>query len=399
MDDTALNSYKVLEVGHYVAAPYCGKLLAGFGAEVIKIEKPGVGDGARRVGPFLKDIPDPETSALYLWLNTNKKSVTLDLKSETGQSIFLQMVKDTDIVLENLKPGSAEKMGITYPVLSKVNPGIIVTSISNFGHSGPYRDYKGAENVLQAIAGLSYVTGEPDREPLPIGGNQAQYQGGANAFEATLAALWYRETGGEGQHIDISLMESISQILENLDVRWEYQKEISQRTGRRWVGRAAWGLYPCADGWASIVSGPPRRWEAVSNLMEEPLLANPDYATGQGSVNFREEIESLMMPWLKSHTKEEIYHAGQEAGIPFAMVCDFADILKSPQLKARGYFVEIDHPKTGPLIYPGAPAKMVATPWVDGRSPLLGEHNVEVLGGRYGYSQKELVELRARGVI
>lgn len=399
MADQLLAGYKVLELGHYVAAPYCGKLLAGYGMEVIKVEKPGEGDGARRMGPFYNDIFDLETSAPFLWLNTGKKSITLDLKTETGRKMLLELVKEADIVLENFAPRVLPGLGLSYDDLAKVNPAFVMTSISNFGQTGPYRDYKATEIITQAIGGLSYMNGEPDREPLPIGGNQAQYQGGINAFTATLAALLYRETGGEGQHVDISLMECVSSILENLDVAWEYEKVVCGREGRRCMGQAAWGLYPCADGWTSIVGGPARRWIKVAELMEEPILAIDEYRTYQGQITYREEIEALMKPWLISHTKEEIYHQGQAMGLPFGMVCDMADLLKSPQLQARNFFVAIDHPRTGPLTYPGAPINPEGAPWVVGRAPLLGEHNEEIFCGRLGHSPQELVGLQERGVI
>lgn len=398
MADRLLEGYKVLEVGHYVAAPYCGKLMAGYGAEVIKVETPGVGDGARHEGPFFRDIPDPETSALYLWLNTNKKGITLNLKTEAGRKIFLDLVKDADVVLENFEPRVMPALGLGYDDLAKVNPNIIMTSISNFGQTGPFRDHKGTELTMQAMGGLTYMNGEPDREPVPIAGNQAQYHGGINAFTATLTALMYREFGGEGQQVDISILECVNSIMEQHDAKWEYEKGITGRYGPTVGGRAAWGLYPCSDGFASIVSGPERRWAKVAELMEEPMLGNPDYV-GTGRITYKEEIEAMMMPWLMTHTKEEIYHKGQAAGLPFGIVCDFGDLLSSPQLLARKFFVEIDHPKTGPLMYPGAPVNPAGAPWVAGRAPLLGEHNEEILGKRLGFSKDDLIRLRGQGVI
>jgi crotonobetainyl-CoA:carnitine CoA-transferase CaiB-like acyl-CoA transferase len=240
------------------------------------------------------------------------------------------------------------------------------------------------------------MTGDPDKSPLKLGGNQAQYQAGLNGSMATLTALWYRENTGLGQQVDISIMECIGSIMEQLDAQWEYQREIAIREGQRWVGMACWGPYECKDGWINMcVVG--RRMKPLGDIVGETALSNPDYP--RGTRQYADEIDILLKPALKNITKEEFYYKGQEAAMPVGIVATPEDILKSPQLKARNYFVEIDHPVVGKLTYPGAPVIANGTPWISGRAPLLGEHNEEIFCGRLGYSKQDLANLRGKGVI
>ena len=396
MPEQALAGYKVLSLGQYVAGPYCACLLAGWGAEVIKIERPGTGDPARSMGPFFHDEPHPEKSLLFLHLNTGKKSITIDLKSETGKEIFKELVKDTNILVENFAPRVMPSLGLDYETLEKINPGLVMTSISNFGQTGPYRDFRSSEVVAQSLGGLTYMTGDLDRPPLKLGGYQAQYQGGLNGGMAALTALWHQGNTDLGQQIDISIMECIGSINEQLDAQWEYHREIAMREGQRWVGRACWGPYECQDGWVTMCLGG-RRMRPLGDIVGEPALKNPEYYTN--SRPLADEIDVLLKPALQNITKDEFYHKGQEAGMPTGIVATPKDILESPQLRARNYLVEIDHPAVGKLTYPGAPVIANETPWTPGRAPLLGEHNEEIFTERLGYSQKDLDKLKTHGVI
>lgn len=396
MPEPALAGYKVLSLGHHIAGPYGTCLLAGWGAEVIKIERPGTGDPARSMGPFFHDEPHPEKSLLFLYLNTGKKSITLNLKTATGRKLFKELVKDSDILVENFEPRVMPGLGLDYETLEKINPGLVMTSISNFGQTGPYRDFKSSEVVALSLGGLAYVTGDPDRSPLKLGGYQAQYQGGLNGGMAALTALWYRENTGLGQHVDISIMECVGSIMEQLDAQWEYNREIAVREGQRWVGRACWGPYECQDGWVTMCLAR-RRMRPLGDIVGEPVLNNPEYH--MNTRIYADEIDMLLKPALKNITKDEFYHKGQEAGMPIGIVATPKDILDSSQLQARNYLVEIDHPVVGKFMYPGAPSMAHGTPWVTGRAPLLGEHNEEIFGQRLGYSKQDLVKLRSYGVI
>ena len=401
MPEQALEGYKVIDLSWHIAGPYCTKLLAELGAEVIKIEKTGGGDPARMMPPFFQNDPHPEKGLLFLYLNTGKKSITLNLKAEKGKQLFKDLIKDADILVENFSPGVMDDLGLDYTALEKINPGLIMTSISNFGQTGPYRDYKASDITEMALGGLMHMTGEPDREPLTYGGWQAQYQGGINGFAATMCALTHRDLvseTGDGQHVDVSIMESIAQILESFDLAHQVGGGFYERSGRLWANAPAWGIYPCKDGYVGLVSGPVRRWLQVAVMMDEPQLADMKYVAQR--LEFADEIDALMYPWLFEHTKDEIYHKGQsmDPKVPTSPIRTPQDLINSPQFKARKFFVEVDHPIAGKGIYPGAPAKLWETPMKITRAPLLGEHNEEIFG-RVNYTPDALNRLKSDGVI
>jgi crotonobetainyl-CoA:carnitine CoA-transferase CaiB-like acyl-CoA transferase len=417
-----LQGVRVLDLTQYFSGPYCTKLLATMGADVLKIERPGTGDPVRRIGPFAA-APAPslllegearpedgvrgESGAWFLHLNTSKKGLTVDLKSGPGKEILLQLARTADIVVENFAPGTLDGLGLGYSELQQVNPALVMTSISNYGQTGPYRDHKATEINLYAAGGLMSITGEPDREPLKEGPPLAQLCAGQNAFVATMAALMYAEETGEGQHIDLSIAESATNILENALMQYIYSGQEFVRVGNRGYGRAAWGIYPCRDGYVGVIAGPEHRWPDVANLMEREELADVRYGSRQGRLLHADEVDALMLPWLLDHDKLEIFKSAQDRGLGFAYVASMADILEMEQLIARDYFVELDHPVAGPLKYPGPPAVAElgldsagneCNAWVYRRAPLLGEHTREVLGG-LGYTDREIDGLRAQDLI
>jgi CoA:oxalate CoA-transferase len=395
----ALEGVKVLDLTNYVAGPYCTKMLAGLGAEVTKIERPGIGDGARRIGPFPENKTDPEASALFLYLNTNKKSITLNLKTKKGVEVFRQLARDADIVVESFRPGVMTRLGLGYPTLESINPRLVMTSISNFGQTGPYNGFKATELIEYAFSGLMYITGDPDREPLKTGGLFTLYQAGTQAFVGTLIALLDSEGTARGQHVDVSIMECSALCMYAPAVSYWYGGQVTKRDGNKGFGRAAWGLYPCRDGYAGVVAGPAHRWPMLAQLMERPELADPKYSTGNGRTVYRDEIDEIMMPWLMEHDKREIYHVAQALGMTFSYVATPQDLLESEQLKQRDFFVDMDHPIAGKLTYPGAPFRMSETPWQNGRAPLLGEHNHEVYCQRLGLAEEDLVRFRQANIV
>ena len=396
-----LEGVGVIDLTHYLSGPYCTKLLATLGADVVKIERPGSGDPVRLIGPFAHQIPHPETGAWFLYLNTSKKSVTLNLKSKTGRDIFRRLSCSADIVVENFAPGTLDRLGLGYSDLRSDNPLLVMTSISNYGQTGPYRDWKALELNLYAAGGLMSITGEREREPLKEGAPLAQLGAGQNAFVATMAALLYAEELDQGQHIDVSIAEYATNILENALMQYSYSGQEFIRVGNRGYGRAAWGIYPCQDGHVGIIAGPDHRWPEVARIMEREELRDTRFASRYGRLVNADEVDALMLPWLLEHDKMEIFKAGQELGIGFAFVATMHDILGMEQLIARDYFIELDHPVAGPLKYPGAPANpdREVNAWVYRRAPLLGEHTREILGDRLGYSDTELDDLQAQGVI
>jgi crotonobetainyl-CoA:carnitine CoA-transferase CaiB-like acyl-CoA transferase len=396
-----LEGVRAVDLTHYLSGPYCTKLLATLGAEVIKIERSDRGDPARLIGPFASGTPDLEAGAWFLYLNTSKKSLTLDLKSREGRDILLRLIRSSDILVENFSPGVMARLGLGFPELQQENPVLVVTSISNFGQTGPYRDWKATELNLYAAGGLMNITGEPDQEPLKEGAPLAQLGAGQNAFVATMAALLHAEDTGEAQHIDISIAEYATNILENALMQYSYSGQEFIRVGNRGYGRAAWGIYPCQDGYVGIIAGPDQNWPQVAKIMEREELADPRYASRQGRLLYADEVDALMLPWLLDHDKVDIFKAGQEHGLGFSYVATMQDLLDMEQLKARDYFIELEHPVAGRLKYPGAPISPDASvdPWVYRRAPLLGEHNREILGQRLGYSEHEINKLQAQGVI
>ena len=371
----------VLDLSGYIAGPFCTRLLAGFGADVVKVERPG-GDPIRHWGPFPDDDASPEAGAMHLYLNQGKRSVVLDLESTAGREALAELIDWADVLVEGYRPGTMERWGFGYHELAATNPGLIYVSITSFGQDGPYRDFAAWEITTYALSGMMYITGEADREPLKNGGYLGQYGTGHNAFDATLVALWERERSGLGQQLDISVIESVGSLLEFTDMFWVYRGEVWPRTGNG--SRAAWGVYPAADGYVGVVSGPPRRWAMIPKLVESEELADERFRQPGAQNVLRDEIDALMLPFLITHPKEEIYRRAQELGMPFGFVATPADFFKSEQLAYREFFEEIDHPHVGPARYPTIAARFTDGLWQLGRAPLLGEHQDEILSGLLG---------------
>ena len=416
---------RVLDLTHYISGPYCTKLMATMGAEVIKVERPGSGDPIRQFGPFAKpaavgnsgsssgaaeERQTLEAGAWFLYLNTSKKSLTLDLKSEAGRKIIGGLAKCCHILVENFAPGTMERLNFAPGQLRQLNPALVMTSISNYGQTGPHRDWKAAEINLYAAGGLMNITGEPDQEPLMEGAPLAQLGAGQNAFVASLGALMLAEETWEGQRIDVSIAEYATNILENALMQYSYSGQEFTRVGNRGYGRAAWGIYPCRDGYVGIIAGPDHRWPEMASVMERAELADPRFGSRNGRMMNADEVDALMLPWLLDHDKVDIFKAGQDHGFGFAYVASMKDILEMEQLESRNFFVELDHPVAGRLKFPGPPMNHIVIPsrgqarnsdfepWVYRRAPLLGEHTAEILD-ELGYSESKIHSLRAGGIV
>ncbi|MBI4498714.1 MAG: CoA transferase [Chloroflexi bacterium] len=393
MAEHALSGLRVLDLTHYIAGPFCTKLLAGHGAEVIKIERPDGGDGARRLGPFPGDVPHPEKSALFLYLNTSKKGITLNLKTATGRTLFRELVRQADVVVENFAPRVLPSLGLDYPALAELNPHIVLVSISNFGQTGPYRDYQAADITEFALSGHMNSFGDPQREPLKYGGAPSQYMAGLNAYYATMAAVFHAARTGEGQQVDVSIQEALTTAHGQALIQYEYTGTVARRSRG--------GMeFPCQDGPIHIVDQQPQQWARFTELIGQPELAqDPRFRTASDRREHAQELVEAVSVWTRQHTKEEVYHLAQGVRIPTSYPTSTADLLASAQLQARGFFIEIDHPATGPVTYPGAAYEMRGLSWVWGPAPQLGQHNVEVYCGRLGYSKADLVRLRQSNVI
>ncbi len=395
-----LEGVRVVDLTHYISGPYCTRLMGTMGAEVIKVERPVSGDPARQIGPFPPSCTeDREASATFMYLNCSKKSITLDLKSGPGREILLRLVESADILVENFAPRVLPSLGLEYETLASRNPALVMTSISNFGQTGPYRDWKAVELNLYALGGLMNITGEPDQPPLREGAPLAQLGAGQNAFVASMIALHHAESTGVGQWIDISIAEYTTNILENAMMQYSYSGREFERAGNRGYGRAAWGIYPCRDGHVGVIAGPDHRWPAVAEIMEREELSDERFRSRLGRLSNADEVDALMLPWLLDHDKVDIFRMGQERGLGFAYVATLQDILEMDQLDDRDYYLNLDHPVGGAYQYPGPPARPSEDTWEFRRAPLLGEHNREVMGDLLGYTEAEMEGLAEAGIV
>lgn len=405
MTEGALSGLKVLEYSEFIAGPYCTKLLADLGAEVIKMERPGFGDKARSFGPFPQDIPHPEKSGLFLFLNTNKIGITLNLETATGVKIFREMAKQVDIIVEDRAPQEVERLGLNYESLHNINSRLVVTSITPFGQEGPYRDFKACNLVSLCVSGLAYTNpatgvGDIEREPpLKLPMHVADYRVGLISAICTMFAVITRQATAVGQHVDLSQQEALA--LQAYGEVAQYTCEgfaYSRRQGGRPTGST---VYPTKDGYIFLNTGTNAFWAALMNMMGNPSWAQEGWCQDQ---NLRRQnwdaLELLITEWTKQHTTEEVEQAAITERVPCSAVQSVKDAVNSEQLGAREFFVDIDHREAGRLKYPGAPFKFSATPWrVERPAPLLGEHNEQVYRSMLGYTRQDLVKLRQAGVI
>lgn len=389
-----LEGVRVLEVGTFVSAPYCGRLFAGYGAEVIKIEPPG-GDIARAHGPFKNGEPNPETSALFLYLNTSKRSVELDLATQAGRDALLRLAEDADVLIENYRPGDARALGLNHERLREVNPRLVVVSITAYGQEGPYAEYRSNNLIAFAMGGQMFLTGDPDKSPVKNGGYQADYQGGLNAFSAANLALLAAERDGEGQHVDISVQHCMAPILEAGIPFYAYNGLwLGNRRGN--LMSSSMAIYPCLDGQVGV-HVMARNWPNFAEATGHPeWLEDERYATAESRREHDGELMAQLIEWAAGIGKKEAYALGGEYRAPITFIHTMEDLLDSPQLAARGFLRRIEHPVAGEASYPGPPWWMGPDAWRDGPAPLLGEHTDEVLAGA-GLSEGDIAAASGAG--
>lgn len=403
MAEQALAGIKILDLSAGIAGSYCAKLMADFGAEVIKIEAPDNknGESLRSKGPFQKDDPDPEKSGTFFYLNTNKKGITLDLTNSSGVEIFKKLVKDADVVIESFEPGKMADFGLSYDTLKQINPKLVMTSISWFGQDGQYKDYKATNLTAYGLGGAMYVmrpTRWPDSRPAILGGSQAEYTAGLIGYVVTMASLVSPVSDSSGTWIDLSIMECVTSTMTGISADYSYIG-LSRRS-LPWAihGFPTQENYPCKDGFVNLTPGLGGT-QVIADLIERPEeKENPLLVKAGARVKAPEKFEELVLPWLKEHKKWEITEKAQKLKLAFAPILSPGELPDDPQLKAREFFATIEHPVMGNVTYPGAPAKLSETPWKPGRSPLLGEHTKEVLK-TLGYSTDEIEELRRKGIV
>jgi crotonobetainyl-CoA:carnitine CoA-transferase CaiB-like acyl-CoA transferase len=375
----ALAGVRVLDYTGFIAGPYCGRLLADLGADVIKVEPPE-GDPSRSYGPFPADQPHPEKSATYIHLNTNKRGITLDLGTPGGRDAFRELASGAGVVIEDAPPGQLESLGLGYEDLAKRNPALVMTSITPFGQTGPYRDLRAHHiNLFNATEGNTSARSR-DGRPTVAGAFLGEYDSGLNAGVATLAALYACRFTGRGQHIDISKYESLA-ALQRVDISIRRNRDQGTDYGR--MSRIG-GLVRCKDGHVVITAVEDHQWRSLAELIgRQEWATDPRFAGRDERPRHAREIQRAIVSWAKEHTKDELYHLGQAAKCPVGAVLSVPELLASPQLAARDFFHEVKHPEVGSHLQPGMGFRLSRSPWRAERpAPRLGEHNGALLEQR-----------------
>jgi crotonobetainyl-CoA:carnitine CoA-transferase CaiB-like acyl-CoA transferase len=403
-DTTALAGRRVLELADEKGV-YCGKLLADMGADVIKIEPPG-GDAARHLPPFWDDKPDPDGSLFFLYMNTSKRGITIDIGRAEGQDLFKRLARTADLVIETFPPGHLDALGLGYNALREDRPALVLTSITGFGQTGPYRDCASADIVAGALGGALYVTGEAEDPPVTLAGSQAHVMASTYAAVSSMIALHCATRSGEGQHVDISVEETTASVTHICGAgKWLDDHILPKRMGTGLFASVPSGAYRCKDGLIYLMVNRPAHWKALAEWIHEvtgnsavldPLFDGPS-SNRHAS---RDLIDFYIADLTSRYTVGEIYHEGQRRHIAVTPVNTAAAVAGDPHLAARHYFVEVTHSGCGTLRYPGAPYRHSATPWRIARpAPRVGEHNEEIYRGELGLSAEAIRAFADRGVI
>ncbi len=401
--DGILSEVKVLELAHMPSGAFCAKLLADQGADTVKVEPPGSGDEARREPPFIGGEPHPDRSTSFLAFNTNKRGITLDVAQAAGHDLFLKLASAADVVIESFQPGHLHSLGLSYEALKAANPKVILLSISYFGQHGPYASYKGDDLIAQATGGYLYaVTGSANKPPMGTALQQMELTAGRNGVIAIMAAILQREQTGAGCHIDLSVMEAAIATPSGLIHPYSF----TGRNPRRGSGdtNVMDGMHlPTRDGEVTLTTAGTggRPMEVWSGFLGEPRLLDPKFATRLSRQEHWEELRDLVAPKLKEWNNLDLMRETMARGLVIGLVQSPQQVLDSPHLAERSFFVELEHAETGALKYPGPGF------FFDGVNPMqttraaprLGEHNTDVYCGRLGLSNDELKRLRAAQVV
>jgi len=397
-----LEGIKVIDLSQHIAGPYCTKQFADYGAEVIKVEKPGSGDLARGMLPFVGNKPGTDRSIYFLYLNTNKKSVTLNLKSKSGRKILDKLIADADILVESYAPQRRVQLGLEFEHFSQINPRLIMASISNFGQTGPYRDYKASELVEFGMGGAMWGTGLPNREPLDKGRNALLFETGLQAWYIILGVYMGVRKDGIGDYIDLSIQETqlagCERRTANL-LTYQYTGDVTRRVDPFKVQAS---LVPpiakCKDGYITFAILPPTFNKFLTLLGRPDLAKDPKWGRGT-NMELKAEAEKLLAEILPTKTKQEWSEICQNNGVVCTPVSTPKDVCSDPHWEFRKFFVEVDHPLAGKFKYPRGTVRVNPEWWqVNAAAPLLGQHNEEVYG-KLGYSRNDIAQLASQGIV
>lgn len=407
---SALSGVRVLDVSRILAAPLASQLLGDLGADVVKVERPGVGDDARSYGPpFLRSADgNPSGEAgFYLSCNRNKRSITVDHSKPEGADILRRLAVESDIFLENFRPGVLEKYGLSYDALRQVNPGLIYCSVTGFGQDGPFASRPGYDGIFQAMSGMMSVSGVPDGEPgagpMKVGVSMVDILTSLYTTSAILAALHHRDAhGGEGQHIDMSLLECGVAALSHYAQNFLISGVCQPRRGNGGFGGIPSQAFMCADGeQIFVVASTPSQWASLVKVLGRPELADrPDFATVSARIENRDRVLETLINIFATNTAEHWASELASADVPVSLVNDMHGVFANPQIVHRGVKTTIGHPIAGDLDIVSNPIRLSATPITKySAPPLLGEHTAEVLNERLGLTQHEIDQLAERGVL
>ncbi len=423
----ALDDIRVLNLAGEIGQ-YCAKLLADLGADVIKVEPPA-GDPARDLPPFYHDEPDPQKSLYWLNLNTNQRSVTLNIEDAAGRGLFEKLVATADVVVESFQPGYMDGLGLGYRGLARIKPYVILTSVTGFGQTGPHAHYKAPDIVGVAMGGVMWLAGDPQDPPNVPPWRQGYISASIIAAAGTLTALYHRDVHGEGQHVDVSMQEALSIAQETAMQSWDMLGGLRNRNAHRGfipINVPGIGPYECKDGHVVGYVGAPGgapwsellQWmieeDAAGDLAEEPYLEFcnnlnlrflteffQDTSTLGQKMQMLNHVDEVLRRFIAGKGKWEMYEGGQGRRLLFGIVSTPEDIANNPQLQYRQWLTSVEHPELGDVLqYPGPPYRLLETPWAIGRRPpLLGEHTAEIFGGELGVKPEELQQLSAAGVV
>ena len=393
----ALDGVRVLDLTRALAGPYCTMMMGDYGADVIKVELPSSGDDTRHWGPPYVD----GESAYFLSINRNKRSMTLNLKDPRGREVFMSLAGEADVVVENFTPGVVQRLGMSYQAVKEANPRIVYCSISGFGQTGPYREKPAYDQMMQGLGGIMSLTGEPDGPPQKIGVALADIGAGMQAAYAIMTALLHRERTGQGQYIDVSMLD--------LQIAWlTYQAGAFFATGSPppRVGPAHPSVVPyqafqCSDGkHVNVAVANQRFWQRLCKALgREDLTETPEYAENKDRVKNRSKLVALLQAEFKKRPVAHWVEVLEEAGVPCGPISNLADVFSDPQVLERNMLLEVQHPSAGKIKQTGIPIKFSATPGsIDRPPPLLGQHTAEVLL-ELGYTQADVESLKEEGVI